>query len=117
MRNQCNCRRQATICPAWKRIRRDSVMQMYLEGARMSAICKHWNLGHNTSVTNLIGKQNLRHAPGLRRGIQAIDANGAVAWSFFPIKSCVEHGFAVSSVMNALKTGKPHKGFTWRYCT
>jgi hypothetical protein len=117
MRNQCNCRRQTTICPAWKRIRRDSVTQMYLEGVRMTRICEYWGLTHNGSVLNLIGKTLTRGMPGLRRGIQAIDPTGGVAWTFFPIKSCKDHGFTVSSVMKALKTGKPHRGLTWRYCT
>jgi hypothetical protein len=92
-------------------------MQMYLEGVRMTHIREHWNLHHNGSVVNLIGKNNMRHSPGLRRGIQAINPTGAVEWSFFPIKSCRECGFGLSSVMKALKTGKPYRGLTWRYCT
>jgi hypothetical protein len=115
--DNCTCRPTSVICPAWKRIRRWTVTQMYLEGMRMTDICEWWNLNHAASVINLVGKGTVRGMPGLRRGIQAINPTGAVEWSFFPIKSCRECGFGLSSVMKALKTGKPYRGLTWRYCT
>lgn len=57
------------ICPAWKTIRRQHVIDMYEAGVLLREICRIWSFGHNNSVLNLVsGRVSKMRGRGRRAG-------------------------------------------------
>ena len=109
---RCRCRKdpKTKVCPAWRSIRRQTIVSMHLEGMRLREIADIWDMNHIGSVINQLGDDYVYHHPPCN--VRSVMGGEKI---YRPLSACLKDGHAISGVYRALTTGNAYHGVKWRY--